>query len=290
MNEVSLYTNTLPLIREIGHMWDEEGILGHPIRLMETLNVFIYVKKGNIQVFEDGIEYNLQGGSYLFLKKNIPHWGSKLYSPGTDWFYIHFYDSFDYVNIESSEEYSKYQHSTLIMEETYLSRMTLPKTGTVKNPEYTELQLKKLCDEYLSPHSLRPLTASSLTYQFFIDLYSKKLEESNKSKQHRIVGKMIDLFRHTSSKKLSSKEITESIGMNYAYLSTLFRKETGKSITQFQDELLIEKAIKLLKEESINISEVSDSLGFSNPFYFSRVFKKVTGVSPTTYLNEIYRN
>lgn len=271
-------------------MWDEEGILGHPIRLMETLNVFIYVKKGNIQVFEDGIEYNLQAGSYLFLKKNIPHWGSKLYSPGTDWFYIHFYDSLDYVNVESSEEYSKYQHSTVIMEETYLSRMTLPKTGTVKNPEYTELQLKKLCDEYLSPHSLRPLTASSLTYQFFIDLYSKKLEESNKSKQHRIVGKMIDLFRHTSSKKLSSKEITESIGMNYAYLSTLFRKETGKSITQFQDELLIEKAIKLLKEESINISEVSDSLGFSNPFYFSRVFKKVTGVSPTTYLNEIYRN
>ncbi|WP_026562875.1 AraC family transcriptional regulator [Bacillus sp. J37] len=290
MNEVSLYTYTLPLIREIGHMWDDEGILDHPIRLMETLNVFIYVKKGDIQVIEDDVEFHLQSGTYLFLKKNVPHWGTKLYTPGTEWYYIHFYDSFDYINVETSGEYSKYQHSTLIMEETYLSKMTLPKTGTVKNPEYTELQLKKLCEEYLSPHTLRPLTTSSMTYQFFIDLYSKKLEESNKTKQHRIVGKMIDLFSHSSSKKLSSKEISDSIGMNYAYLSTLFRKETGKSITQFQDELLIEKAIKMLKEKSINISEVSDSLGFSNPFYFSRVFKKVTGVSPTTYLNEIYRN
>jgi YesN/AraC family two-component response regulator len=77
--------------------------------------------------------------------------------------------------------------------------------------------------------------------------------------------------------------------MNYAYLSSLFRKETGKSITQFKNELLIEKAITKLKNEAVNISEVSDDLGFSNPFYFSRVFKKVTGVSPTTYLNEIYR-
>ncbi|HZH62857.1 MAG TPA: AraC family transcriptional regulator [Metabacillus sp.] len=290
MNEVSLYTNTLPLIREIGHMSDDEGILEHPIRLMENLNVFIYVRKGDIQVIEDDVEYNLQAGTYLFLKKNIPHWGTKFYSPGTEWYYIHFYDSLDYIDFDTTREYSQYQHSTLIMEETYLSKMTLSKTGTVKNPEYTELQLKKLCEEYSSPHSLRPLTTSLLTYQFFIELYSKKIEESNNSKQHRIVGKMIALFSHSSSKKLSSEEIADTIGMNYAYLSTLFRKETGKSITQFQDELRIEKAIKMLKEESINISEVSHSLGFSNPFYFSRVFKKVTGVSPTTYLNEIYRN
>ncbi|MCY8513134.1 helix-turn-helix domain-containing protein [Bacillus atrophaeus] len=38
------------------------------------------------------------------------------------------------------------------------------------------------------------------------------------------------------------------------------------------------------------MTEVSNKLGFSNPYYFSRVFKKVTGVSPSVYLSQIYRN
>ncbi|MDQ0228033.1 helix-turn-helix domain-containing protein [Metabacillus niabensis] len=291
MHEISIYSNSLPLIREIGHMTDIDGTSGHPDRLMEKINVFVYVKKGHIQVFEDGVEYNLYEGTYLFLRKNIPHWGGSLYSPGTEWFYIHFYDS-PYLNEENNPiEYSQYyQHSSLILEETYASQIKLPKKGTVSNPEYTELQLKKLVDRYLLPHPIRPLTLSVLTFEFFIDLYAHKFEELKSSKQNRIVQKMVDLFINNSTRKMSSTEIANELGMNYAYLSTLFRKETGKSITQFQDELLIEHAIKLLKNESVNISQVSDQLGFSNPFYFSRVFKRITGVAPTTYLNQTYRS
>nr|WP_268515848.1 AraC family transcriptional regulator [Bacillus atrophaeus] len=72
--------------------------------------------------------------------------------------------------------------------------------------------------------------------------------------------------------------------MNYAYLSSLFRKQTGKSITAYKNELLIEQAIDIFKKSNKNITEVSNKLGFSNPYYFSRVFKRVTGVSPSVYL------
>ncbi|WP_299093111.1 AraC family transcriptional regulator [uncultured Metabacillus sp.] len=290
MNEVNLLSYSLPLIREIGHMWDDNGTSGHPDRHMETINVFVYVKKGNIQVIEAGTEYTLTGGEYLFLRKNVPHWGTSLYSPGTEWYYIHFHDTLDEMGLEDSPEFSHYQQSSLILEETYHSHLKLPKQGSVINPEYTELQLKKLNEDFISPHPLRPLYLSLMTYQFFIDLYMNRLKEMKQTKQSRIVGKMIELFSRSAATKLTSKEIVDELGMNYAYLSTLFRKETGKSITQFQDELLIEKAIKMLKKESVNISEVSHALGFSNPFYFSRVFKKVTGVSPTTYLSQTYRS
>ncbi|MGM0877565.1 MAG: helix-turn-helix domain-containing protein [Bacillota bacterium] len=290
MHEISLFSNSLPLIREIGFMKDYDGTNRHPDRLMEKINVFVYVKKGNIQVYEDGVEYQLKEGEYLFLRKNVPHWGSSLYPLGTEWYYIHFYDSPNQLNVEESAEYSLYQQSSLILEETYISQIKLPKHGIVLNPEFTELQLKKLVEDYTSPHPIRPLHLCVLTFQFFIDLFANRLEENKQSKQYRIVRKMIELFSNNTTIKMSSKEIASALGMNYAYLSTLFRKETGKSITQFQDELLIEEAIKLLKNETVNVSEVSHTLGFSNPFYFSRVFKKVTGVSPTTYLNQTYRN
>ncbi|MDQ0232556.1 helix-turn-helix domain-containing protein [Metabacillus malikii] len=291
MYEVSINSTSLPLIREIGHMKDNDGTSGHPDRLMEKINVFVYVKKGHIQVFEDNHEYNLYDSSYLFLRKNIHHWGGSLYSPGTEWFYIHFYDSPYLKESKDTIEYTQfYQQSSLILEETYASQIILPKQGKVTNCEYTELQLKKLVDAYHSPHPIRPLSLSVSTFEFFIDLYAQKLEEVKTSKKNRTVQKMIELFTHHAKRKLTSSEISQELGMNYAYLSTLFRKETGKSITQFQDELLIEQAITLLKRESVNVSEVSDVLGFSNPFYFSRVFKRITGVAPTTYLNQTYRS
>lgn len=285
MHEVQLAVNSLPLIREVGHMCDDEGLLKHPDRLMETINVFVYVKEGEIDVIEDGIKYELSEGSYLFLRKNTPHWGNSFYLPGTEWYYIHFYNAVE----EQTSEFSHYQHSSLILEETYSAHIKLPKQGKVHNPEYIELQLKKLNDDYQSLNPIRPLYLSAMTYQFFVDLYAAQLTEVKESKQHRIVGRMIELFSQAAPKKLSSEEISTTLGMNYAYLSTLFRQETGKSITQFQDELLIEKAITMLKKESVNISEVSHTLGFSNPFYFSRVFKKITGVSPTAYLKQTYR-
>ncbi|GAE94880.1 two-component response regulator [Gracilibacillus boraciitolerans JCM 21714] len=101
---------------------------------------------------------------------------------------------------------------------------------------------------------------------------------------------MIDYIDDTKY-KVSSQAIADHLGMNYAYLSTLFKQYTGKSVTQYQNEKMIENAIHLFQNENVNVSEVSEHLGFSNPFYFSRVFKKVTGLSPpSVYIQQLYRN
>lgn len=288
MNEVILPTYSLPLVREVGNMIDKEGINKHPERKMDIVNVFVYVKKGTIQVIENGIEYLLTAGSYLFLRKGIHHWGEELYTPGTEWYYIHFYTQ-DLDNSDKHNEYSSFHQASIIVEDVYNTVITLPKQGSVRNPDYTELQLNQIIEEYRSSLPTRPLNLTVKTFQFFVYLYKDNLEE-NKNSNHRIVGQMIELFQSSTTKKLNSKQIADEIGMNYTYLSTLFREHTGKSITQFQNELLIEKAINLFKSNSLNITEVSNTLGFSNPFYFSRVFKKVTGVSPSTYLNQTYIN
>ncbi|MDL4843027.1 AraC family transcriptional regulator [Aquibacillus rhizosphaerae] len=287
MNQVSINAYNLPLVREVGFMSDKEGIMRHPERNMDKINVFVYVKQGSIHVIESGIEYHIKQGTYLFLRKGIPHWGEKHYTPGTEWYYIHFYDA---PQQESNSEYSSFQQASMILEDTYDKQLTLPKVGKVFQPEYVEILLAKLLDRYDTPSPIRPLSLSVMTYELFVDLYRNKHDENKDKKTHRIVGKVIELCRNSSKNKLSGQDISKAIGMNYAYLSSLFREQTGKTITQFQNELLIEKAIRLFKEDTLNVSEVSSYLGFSNPFYFSRVFKKVTGISPSTYLNQNYRN
>ncbi len=285
MNSIVLTSYSLPLIRDIGYMEDLTGIQRHPDRKMKDIHVFVFVKEGKIQVFEDGEEYQLEAGSYLFLRKNIEHWGKHPYSPGTKWYYIHFYDSPINQTGEGEKEYGYYPNASLIYEDTYMTKLTLPKRGNVLNTEYTAAKLKQLVLLYESPQPLRPLQLSLQTFQFFIELYSSHLDENRKSKKHFIVNQMIELLRSSPTDKISGEEIAHSLGMNYSYLSTLFREQTGKSVNRFQNELMIEVAIEMFKKNEGNVSEVSDSLGFSNPFYFSRVFKKITGVSPTNYLN-----
>ena len=272
----------------MGYMVEEYGTHRHPQRKMDKINVFIFVIEGRIQVIDDDVEYQLNAGSYLFLRKNVFHFGEEPYPPGTKWYYIHFYDAPTNNSEEELPEYKYFPQSSMIFEDTYETKLDLPKHGYVRNPDYMVIKLRNLVELYENRHPLRPVQLSLQTYQLFLELFTSQKEESKKTKKHYIVNQMIELLRNSPTVKLSGEEIADSLGMNYAYLSTLFRQHTGKSVTRFQNELLIEKALDLFKQNKGNVSEISNELGFSNPFYFSRVFKKITGVSPTTYLHENY--
>lgn len=285
MYQIKLPTYQLPLVREVGYMVDEKGILYHPNRTLENINVFIFVEKGKIEVIEDGNLHVLSAGSYLFLRKNITHRGVDPYLPGTSWYYIHFYDP---PTEERLNEYHNFQQTSLIAKETYHQQLSLPKKGQVAQPDFYTLHLDKLVEQDQSSEEIRPLLLSQMTYTLFINLYKHSKESKVHPRTKRIIDQLTKVCRQ-ANKKLTSEEISKAMDMNYAYVSTLFRKETGKSITQFQNEILMEKAMDLFKTELINVSEVSDRLGFSNAFYFSRVFKKVTGMAPSVYLNQNYQ-
>ncbi|WP_058308012.1 AraC family transcriptional regulator [Gracilibacillus massiliensis] len=284
-NNIEIINSNIALIHEIGKMDDSEGILKHPDRIMPDLNVFVYVINGRLQINEDGKSHILEKGSYLFLRKNVHHWGEDYYQPGSEWYYIHF---FNHSLSSNTAEYSPYGKTSLIHQDEYQSKVTLPKFGTVSQKEYIISQLDKLLELFDSSHPLRPMLTSMQLHQFFLELYLEYLESYADKKPNRMVVKMIS-YIDEANKKVSSQEIADSLGMNYAYLSTLFKEYTGKSVTQYQNEIMIEKAIQLFRKENMNVSEVSEQLGFSNPFYFSRVFKKVTGLSPSAYLQQIYR-
>jgi AraC-like DNA-binding protein len=72
-------------------------------------------------------------------------------------------------------------------------------------------------------------------------------------------------------------------GYNTYYLSRLFKKETGISIKDYILTQKIEKAKIILKNTEVDINEISNSLSFHSPSYFSTVFKRIVGVTPTDY-------
>lgn len=80
-------------------------------------------------------------------------------------------------------------------------------------------------------------------------------------------------------------QISEEANLNKSYLCRLFKKEYGDSIFNYLNMIRMEKAAKLLKENSgLYVQEVATEVGISEPFYFTRRFKEYFGISPREYI------
>lgn len=84
-------------------------------------------------------------------------------------------------------------------------------------------------------------------------------------------------------KKLTLSTIATAFSVNSSYLSKLFKTATGCTVTEYINKSKVNKAKEYIIEGSMKIQDISAMLGYEDPLYFSRVFKKLEGVSPTTY-------
>ncbi len=82
-------------------------------------------------------------------------------------------------------------------------------------------------------------------------------------------------------------EISFRLGFSKSYVKAQFKKKTGYSVIQYFIKLKINKAKELLSQKKYTVSEIADILGFGSVFYFSRLFKQHTDMSPTEYINSI---
>lgn len=84
--------------------------------------------------------------------------------------------------------------------------------------------------------------------------------------------------------------MAETLGYNRAYLSTLFKKHTGLTPVTFLLRLRIDKARLLLRErKELTVEQIASSVGFQDPLYFSKQFKRLYGMSPTDYRDAMKR-
>ena len=87
--------------------------------------------------------------------------------------------------------------------------------------------------------------------------------------------------------KISLTSVSEHVGLSSGYLCRIFKEETGLSINAYINNLRMTKAGELLKDKNSYIKEVAAAVGFEDQLYFSRLFKRYYGITPSEYrLNE----
>jgi two-component system response regulator YesN len=75
--------------------------------------------------------------------------------------------------------------------------------------------------------------------------------------------------------------IAQSIGINSTYLSSKFKKETGRKLVDEINIRRLKEAEEILKKENLTLQELADQVGYNDPYYMSRCFKKYLGYSPS---------
>jgi two-component system response regulator YesN len=110
------------------------------------------------------------------------------------------------------------------------------------------------------------------------------LKDNRQSYAQSVIEHVKAHIQQNLDKRLGLKEVASAFGFSPNYLSQLFAKTTGEGYVEYITHARIEAAKLILMSGKAKIYEVSERVGFENALYFSKVFKKATGISPRQYL------
>ena len=107
-------------------------------------------------------------------------------------------------------------------------------------------------------------------------------------KQKAYIEKTLEYIdRHYAEPELTIREIAQSMFLHENYLSHMFRSSMGLPFREFLTQKRIEKSSSLMEEGMTSVSRVAREVGFSDPLYFSKVFKRYNGISPSEHIKKI---
>ena len=100
-------------------------------------------------------------------------------------------------------------------------------------------------------------------------------------------SRKLEYIRENSQEKLRLLDVADQVYVSQWHLSKLLNKHTGKTFSDILNSTRIDKAKELLKDPSLRIYDVAEIVGFQDLAHFSRVFKKIEGMSANEYRNTI---
>ena len=175
----------------------------------------------------------------------------------------------------------------------------LYKEGEIETPE-GNLYILPICPRckrlgmfVIGPYTSKPSVNSQLSYRpqdvwdhltSLLRNLQTKYSGSQVCGSHCLpVARARRIVEDEYDQEITLEGVASRLGLNHTYLSTLFKEETGRAFTNFVQEVRVEKSKELLIQTRLPVLEVALSVGFSSQNYYSRIFKKLTGCTPSEF-------
>ncbi len=103
--------------------------------------------------------------------------------------------------------------------------------------------------------------------------------------RNETVKELIDYVNSSFNKEISVQSLSTKFFINPNYISRVFKKEVGQNLIEYLTKLRLDYASRLLRETRLSVQQISEKAGYNDYFYFTRIFKKATGKTPSQYRN-----
>jgi len=98
-----------------------------------------------------------------------------------------------------------------------------------------------------------------------------------------VIEKALQFINENYSRELTLDEVARAVNISYHYFSKLFKEETQQNFSDYITEVRMRHAKELLKNATLRIKDVAYQVGYQDPNYFTKIFKKVFGLTPSEY-------
>ncbi|XID95046.1 AraC family transcriptional regulator [Paenibacillaceae bacterium WGS1546] len=146
------------------------------------------------------------------------------------------------------------------------------------------LEMFKATEHNLT-NELRLLGALYSFLSIILDPASMPVASQNAKGQY--VEQAIEFIEQNYATDLKIEGLAERLRINRKYLSKIFKDTTGLTPQQYFLQSRMNRASELIQKSTLSMSEIASSVGYKDPFLFSRMYKKITGVSPRDYRKKI---
>ena len=241
----------------------------------------VYVDKGSVAVkCGDEKEIILRQGEVVFHKPNEFH-TIRSYESSPNFFVISF------VSSSLSMVYFEKLWSSLNAQQKNILSAIIEEAEKSYYITKNDPTIRKLLRKKEAPIGSEQLIKNyfELLLITFLRLLEKKSEMPlpTSSPTEPLVCAIKEYIESRCEENIRVDEICSAFGYSRSFLSRFFKDNTGDSLSSYAAKVKMKRAKELLRDNSLNITEISEKLCFENPQYFARVFKRENGMTPTEW-------
>lgn len=243
---------------------------GHYRRRPEAIPdyVLIYCLDGSGWFEVAGRRYKVPSNSFFILPAGQPHsYGTDLTTPWTI-YWIHFQGTL-------APAYAALRETVCTITQSQNSRIR------ERNNLFEEIFSS--LDRGLTPDSFHYASALFHHYLATLRYLPEYRGQTGSGEQDDIIDATIHFLEENVEKTLTLEQIAQYSGFSASYISAVFRRRTGQAPLTYFNHLKIRQACRLLTDTDMKMNSICHKVGISDPYYFSRLFSKVIGISPSEY-------
>lgn len=249
---------------------------------------FVYVDKGKLTVRTENETFVVSRGECAFHKPNEFHIHSADGVTAPNYFVICFVCNSPYMNIFRGKHFKLSEK-----QKSYISNIIKEAEQVFDLPHNKpeEKKLKVSSEEIIGGQQMIRTYLEQLLILLLRREYGTESTAIEQPETENYIASQIKrILDMNLYRNISIDELCRTLRYSKSYLSGIFLKEYGNTIHGYITDCKLKEAKALIREHNYNFTQISDMLGFANPLYFSRVFKKKTGMCPSEYKNSVKLN